>query len=147
MSEAEIIELDCRKFWKSGRTPPEVMGDMERCNLVWVSSPKLRRDPTTSVEWVWEWKTWKWRQGPCIPPSAQFERYVEVRGEDQILGSLREMAHQAMLEEMRILSEGVEMALFLCIREKYRQGLLLEEKESVASLLKVFVLLGKGPDA
>jgi len=139
----EIIELDCRGFWKKGQIPPEVEEDLKRCNVIWVSSPAIPSPSQMHLDWKWQWRPWEWRVGPSLPPQAKFDAEVEIEAGDHDLNFLRERAERALIENLKPYTEGVEFALFLCIREKYTQGLALEEDVSLASLKKTFVLLGR----
>lgn len=139
----EIVELDCRSYWRRSRLPEEIEEDMQRCNQIWVPVAQVPKTPRMSLEWTWVWRDWEWREGPSISKRARFEMQVEVGLPDKLLDSLRSVAEEQMEERMRGLCKGVSLGVFLCVHEKYVQGLLVEEEGCSATLKKSFVLLGR----
>ncbi len=144
MEQPEIVELDCRRFWRSRKPlPQEVIEELHRCDSIWVPHPQIPRTPRSTLEWVWGWRGWKWRDGPSIPPQAKFTETVEVYGSDGGLETLKQQASEEMVRRMAAKLEGMGLGVFLCLNEKYTQGLLVEDSGSGAELRKVFVLVGK----
>lgn len=140
----EIVELDCQRHWRKSRLPEEIQEDMRRCNRIWVSFPKIPDTPRMNMEWQWGWRDWKWREGPSIPKQAQFELMGEATLPDKLLESLRLSVEEQIEGQMRDLCEGISFAVFLCLHERYVQGLQVEEGGCMASLVKSYVLLGRG---
>ena len=138
----EIVELDCRRSWRRSQLPEEIQKDMRACNAIWIPTPKMPETPRVTLDWQWVWRPWVWKDGPSIPKQARFDLESEVTLPDQLMESLRPLAEEDIEEKMRDLSKGVFFALFLCVREQYTQGLIVEGGCS-ASLQKTYVLLGR----
>lgn len=139
----EVVEWDCQNLWRRGALPDYIQEDLKKCNQMWVPLPKVPETPRLSLAWEWVWHSWAWREGPFLPTKARFDLSVEVHLPDREIDTLRQKAYDDMLGKMLSIVQNVDFAVYLCLGEKYRQGLVVEEPGCAAYLTKSLVLLGR----
>lgn len=84
-----------------------------------------------------------YRSTPSIPVQAQFLKEVEVRLPDSQVHLLKPQAERQMLEAMKPLTTPLSFAVFLCLDERYTQGIVAGEVGCLAVWVKRLVLLGR----
>lgn len=139
----EVVEWDCQKVWKKGTLPDYIQVDLKKCNRVWLATPRVPKTPRMALEWEWEWHPWVWKEGPSIPSRARFDLSVEIHLDDHDIEQLRQKSYDEMHEKMLSIVRDVSFAVYLCIFEKYRQGLVVEEPGCMGYLTKSVALLGR----